>query len=240
MPDSNGNNPNKAGILKFVPGHTLTPVNRTYHGLDLGHRHDHSALAEIEVQWNLLGRCATTWANLYQPEVELKRILRFPLGTPYDHVIEMVTSQLSRSASNKDILSVDAGGPGVPVVERLRQTLFGKAIVRPVLITGGRGQNTQTDGYTGVPRRTLISNLLIAISANTLYAQPGVENWKLFIEEMAELRGDTTHPSGSRHHDDTVMAVALALYAALQDTKQLLPDDGNPTGTIGPVNRRLL
>lgn len=213
---------NTAGLLKFIPGRTLAPEPKSYCGLDLGQRQDHSALAALDLTWTRQGLCYETYAHLYQPSVAIRSLVRFPLGTDYDKLHRLISDRLDERHYPQELV-IDAGGPGPPMIDRLRQTLRVNIAIRPVLITGGKGQNTLTGGYTGIPRRTLITTLLLAMGAHSLTCEEGLPNWDIFESELVELRGDTAHPGDSNAHDDLVMAVALALSAAVRDTPQLLP-----------------
>lgn len=230
---------NGAGLLAFVPGRTLTPEPRWYLGLDLGQRRDHSALAAVELCWHHRGRCPVTYANLFQPEAAIRSLNRFPLGTSYEDLFQLVSQSLTRRYQNAELV-IDAGGPGPPMVDRLRQTLPNGVNLRPVIITGGKGQNTLTGGYTGIPRRSLLSALLLTIGNHAIICEDSVENWDLFEEELIELNGDNTHPESGKGHDDLVMAVALALNAAIRDTPILLPGSKErEESKFGFVGKRL-
>lgn len=215
-------NANRAGLLTFVPGATRSPEPKRYSGLDLGQRHDHSAHADLELFWHDKGVCRVTYARLFQPEIAIRSLHRFPLGTSYETVVDETVNRLAIRPWKSELV-IDAGGPGPPIVDRLRKTLPRDVRLSPVLITSGKGQNTLTNGYTGVPRRSLLTNLLLTMAQNAIYADEGLPNWKTFEEELINLRGDSTHPSGNQAHDDLVMAVALALSSALRDAPFLLP-----------------
>ena len=213
----------KAGLVDFMPGLTRYPEPKWYLGLDLGQRHDHSALAAIELIWIFRGICRVTYVHHYQPEAVIRSLTRFPLGTCYDELQKIVESRLDNLPPSKKELIIDAGGPGPPVVDRLRKTLPGNVKILPVIITGGKGINTLTGGYTGIPRRTLITTLLLAMGTGSLVCEEATENFVKFEDELVELRGDNTHPGTSRAHDDLVMAVSLALSSATRDVPDLLP-----------------
>ena len=217
-----------AGTIDFVRGATQLPAPKKYIGLDLGQRFDHSAIASVELSWRHRGRDPYSFAEQYQPELKITSLHRFPLGLSYEKVHELVLERLA-TESRKLELVVDAGGPGPPVVDRLRKSLPSNISLNPVIITGGKGQNTLTGGYTGIPRRSLLSSLLMTMTVGSIVCDEGTENWNLFVEELVELSGDTTHPTGGAMHDDLVMAVALAVTAAIRDTPSLLP--GAPAET---------
>ena len=92
------------------------------------------------------------------------------------------------------------------------------------VITGGKGANNLTGGYTGIPRRTLISDVLIALNSGTLRCDGNDPGWPIFRSELLTLRGDTTQPNDHDAHDDVVLAVALAVNAAIRDTPELAPN----------------
>jgi hypothetical protein len=216
---------NAAGLVSFVPGLIHQPEPRYYLGLDLGQRHDHSALAALHLAWTPASQCPLTFARRFQPSLTIASLHRFPLGTDYDELHDLIYRQLARDNRHQELI-VDAGGPGPPIVDRLRRALDSHITIRPVLITGGKGENTLSGGYIGIPRRTLISTLLLAIAARTLGCPEGLPHWQTFEEELVELRGDNTHPGNSDSHDDLVIAVALALSAAIRATPELLPAPG--------------
>ncbi len=213
---------NAAGLVSFVPGRTRNPEPKDYNGLDLGRRKDHSALAGLDLLWSRRGHCPLTYAHLYQPRLHIRYLTRFPLGTDYDDLHTLVSRRLELR-SRKQELVIDAGGPGPPIIDRLRNTLTANVSIRPVFITGGKAENTLSGGYLAIPRRSLISTLLLTIDAHSITCDEDLENWDLFEQELIELRGDTSHPGTSNGHDDLVIALALAVYAAVRDTPQLLP-----------------
>jgi len=233
----------EAGELLAIPGQGPQPLPKWYIGLDLGQRRDHSALAVVGLSWTHLGRCPVTFAQRFRPGLSILALERFPLGTSYDDLHNIIVGTLTHQhpgVPDRELI-VDAGGPGPPVVDRLRQTLRTSGVsIRPVIITGGKGMNTISGGYTGIPRSSLISNLLLCIGAGVLICEKELANWERFEEELTDLRGDTTHPSGATSHDDLVMAVALSVSAAVRDTPKLLPaPDNRPTRLYGFIDRPL-
>ena len=126
-------------------------------------------------------------------------------------------------------LIIDAGGPGPPLVDRLRANLSRHVTIKPVIITGGKGANTLTGGYTGVPRRTIVSNLQLLLAAKTLKCDNHLDGWSLLKEELLELSGNDTQPADSTAHDDLAIATGLAAWAATNDFPELLPEAGDET-----------
>jgi hypothetical protein len=208
----------------FVTAQTRRPQPKSYTGLDLGQRHDHSALATLHLIW--IARAGGGRANLYQPELTIGSLVRFPLGTDYDDLHRLVSHRLAQHRHRQELV-IDAGGPGPPMIDRFRNTLSANIAIRPVIITGGKGESALPGGYMGISRRSLIATLMLAIAAQSLTCDEDMPHWEIFEEELIELRGDTTHPGDSNGHDDLVMAVALALSAAVRDAPQLLPETEN-------------
>ncbi|MBL8239318.1 MAG: terminase family protein [Bryobacterales bacterium] len=218
--------PSGAGIVNHLRGAAAIPAPRKYIGLDLGQRFDHSAIAAIEVTWRHLGHDPYLFTEQYQAQMRITSLHRFPVGLSYEKTYELVMQRLTQEHRSLELI-VDAGGPGPPVVDRLRASLPGHIVLKPVIITGGKGRNTLTGGYTGIPRRSLLSTLLMSMTVGSLTCDEGTPGWETFVGELVELSGATTHPAGGAMHDDLVMAVTLAVNAAVRDSPSLLP--GQPS-----------
>lgn len=210
------------------------PRNRWFLGVDLGQRRDHSAIAALELSWHYHGRSPLNYDWIYKPAVVLRRLQHFPVGTDYEEIPPMLYRIISDidaqagwhpegAAPPKDIV-IDGGGPGPPVVDRIRRAIPGSITLSPVIITGGTNTNTLSSGYTGVPRRTLLSNLLLLIGAGVLRVPQSLEHWERFEEECAGLSAvGGSHPAHGHHHDDLVIAAALAVSGALRCHPEILP-----------------
>lgn len=209
------------------------PKPQWYIGLDLGQRRDYSALACMEITWRNDGRCPVTYEWRFTPTLNLLALDRFPLGTDYEEIPRMLHRRVDQinslpcaftHANPAKHVIIDGGGPGPPVIDRIRRSMSGLVNVRPVIITAGKGQSTLTGGYTGVPRRSLISNVLLLMSNRTLQMPPDLHNRELLETEFANLAGGSTQPATADAHDDLVIAVCLGAWAALRDAPELLPD----------------
>ena len=220
---------NHAGIRRFVRGYTRPPEDTWGLGLDLGQRHDHSAFAALEVGWTNLGRCPTDYSQLYQPHLILRQLHRFPLLTSYTAVHENVIHRISAlpCPDGRSQLAIDAGGPGPAMVERIRGAVPKGCHVRPVIVTGGKGKNTLAGGYTGIPRASLISRLILTMSTGAFIAYDNLPNWDLFEEELVSLSGTNSHPQGTEAHDDLVVAVALAVDLIVATVPELAVISGS-------------
>ena len=203
-------------------------------GLDLGQRRDHSAIAALNLTWIPQGQCKVTYEWLFQPLLTLRCLERFPLGMSYEDLITVVAEKLRTidqrlmtspmATQPKKELIIDAGGPGIPFIERLRRTVSRGIRITPVMITGGKTANALEGGFTGIPRRALIAQLLFVMSVKSLRAPLNLPGWEIFEEELLELSATTSHPVSHDAHDDMVLACALAVSAAVRDIPELLPE----------------
>src|ERR1700733_11177591 len=109
-----------------------------YLGLDLGQRHDPTAIAVVE-----------------GPDViRVRHLERVPLGTPYPGVVERVRAIVRHpELVGKCALAVDGTGVGAPVVDMLRAARLG-CDISAVTITGGEREH-----HDNVPKRDLMAGV---------------------------------------------------------------------------------
>lgn len=190
-----------------------------YIGLDLGQKADYSAIAIVEFRAAGLPHFLTPWD---EPRdcYGLRHLERMPLGTPYPRVVERVArmtrlSELARRCT----LVVDATGVGAPVVDALRQRELDCHLM-PVTITGGE-RGSRRGEERSVPKRDLIATLDVMLEEGELRIAGRLPNRGLLVEELMPLRAgrsrtgqETFGAAGARMHDDLVIAVALACWAA--------------------------
>ena len=231
--------------LTYVLHQTRTPAPKWLLGLDLGQRWDHSAISTLDLTWIERGRCPVTFGWLFEPHVTLRGLQRVLLGTSYEYVHliiaeklkileRRVSADINRAAPARELI-IDAGGPGPPMADRLRRTLKGSTLITPVIITGGKGENSLTGSYVGIPRRTLVTQLIQMISCQTLRCPRELAGWNEFMEEMLEISGDSTQPESRKSHDDLVMSTALAAWAAIRDIPELRPGANESKEGSGPT-----
>ncbi len=238
------------GLLRYVRSATRVPHPRWYLGLDLGQRRDHSALSMLELSWEPQGQCRVDYSWLFQPRLAVRTLERFPLGVSYERLHLIILERLRLLDRHEPAppsatppfrrLIVDAGGPGPPVVDRLRLSLPRHVRLSPVIITGGRTPSLLSGGYDGIPRRAILSRLIHMIACGSLVAPKVIDGWQQFRAEMLDLSGDSTHPASPGAHDDLVIAVGLAAWAAAADTPELLPGREGSIPDLLTAQRRLL
>ncbi len=232
----------------YALGHNQRPDPRWIAGVDFGQRHDHSAICLLDLVWIPRGRCPVTFGSLFQPQLSIRHLDRKPLLTSYEEIHEDLVNYIDklklefaihgfRADPNMEIM-LDAGGPGPPMIDRIRRAVPKGVRISPVIITGGKGETTLVDGYTGVPRRSLITRFIQMAQVRHLAVPPGLKFWPELMAELLDLEGDTMQPASSEGHDDLVMATSLAVWAACRSVPELIPgavrrDNQGPPYFIG-------
>jgi len=187
--------------------------------LDLGQAQDFTALAVMEHAEFVGERDPVTYERVKETRLRLRHVERMPLGTRYPKVVERVTGLVgSRELAGRCGLAVDATGVGRPVGDLLEGAGLACKLW-PVTITGGQGE-TSAGGYCGVPKRDLVVGLQVLIQNGELEIAAGMKWLGELVREMRHMRmkmGENGERFGvwqTGEHDDLVMAVALAGWAA--------------------------
>jgi hypothetical protein len=176
-----------------------------YVGLDLGQRHDPTAIAVVEKITNV---------------VRVRHLERVPLGTPYPMVVERVR-EITRNGlmAGHCVLAVDGTGVGAPVVDMLRAASLGCDIAA-VTITGGERQR-QSRGVWSVPKRDLVAVVRVLLERGELKLAKGLRELGPLIRELTDVRSTAgiggrvrLGADGCGEHDDLVIALALACWRA--------------------------
>jgi hypothetical protein len=176
-------------------------------GLDLGQKHDFSALVVVEKRSSSL------------PCYHLRHIERLKLNTPYPAVAERAQMLLARTGHHgRTQLVMDLTGVGAPVFDLLRA-----AGVRPVgiTITGGHSVSG-TSEHLHVPKRMLIGTLAALFGSARLKIAAEIPHAREITEELQNFhvkinrrtRQQSYGANGTRKHDDLVLALALATFYA--------------------------
>ena len=129
-----------------------------------------------------------------------------PLRTPYHDVIQRLSNLVSREPLHGNTTMVlDAGGPGYPVLDFIRQARLGPRIVA-ITITGGESPGYSNGTHT-VPKRALVSNLQLALQNRSVAIARSLPLSKTVQKELAVAKPDS-------HTGDLAMAFALAAWQA--------------------------
>lgn len=182
---------------------------RYYMGVDLGQASDYTAIAILKQIGEPPPKAVYHLVHLERP----------PLRTPYPDIVERIKSLLYNPAIREHDrwLVVDATGCGRPVVDMIRQA--GMRLTA-VTITGGNDV-TSTGAGVGVPKRNLASILQVVLQTERLKVAEGLPEASTLVNELLNfkvkisLAGKDTYEAWRENaHDDTVLAVAIALWQA--------------------------
>jgi hypothetical protein len=212
------------------------PIVAYYMGLDIGQKHDYTAISVIEARlgyrgWDLdLGRYE--WQDvLYEPDEVIYSVTwleRLPLQMSYPDMVKICAGRFQAidtagkgSVRNDNqahkTLAVDATGVGTPVVDLLK-----KAGLEPISIsiTGGVDVSNTGNDYR-VPKRDLVTSVQVLQQQRRLKVAPGLVEGQTLAREMENFSykiSDAGHDSYGAWregtHDDLVLSVACALWAA--------------------------
>jgi hypothetical protein len=177
-------------------------------GLDLGQRHDPSALAILESERIAFPqRDPVTAKPIERHRRVLRRLEKVPLHTPYPDVVARIKSVVDRlqPLSNRITVVVDATGVGAPVLDLLKTARL-QAHLIPVTLTGAEWGRYGDHGYS-VPRRDLLRCLHLALESGSVQICEGIPNRRDITRELREVdwrKSDTP--------DDLVIAAALATW----------------------------
>jgi hypothetical protein len=185
-----------------------------YIGLDLGQRHDHSAVAIVERQ-----DMHPAFLTAQRDQLLVRFVERLPLGTPYPAVVERMR-KIVRALDAQCALTVDATGVGAPVVELLRSAHLG-CEVTAVTITGAAAESGR-GGSWHVPKRDLIAGVQLSLEKGALRIAPKMKEVGALLRELLDVRisaGLATGKvkmgaEGRGEHDDLVIALSLACWRA--------------------------
>lgn len=206
-------------------------------GLDLGKQADYSALALLEWQPQpprrvygpgggpgLGSRPKLVPAD--PPEYAVPTLKRWPLGTPYLNIIDGVVKFLQTPplSGGRPLLVLDATGVGEAVAEMVRAKLTEARVQGgfvAVCITAGSAVTHVGAGRWRVSKRQLVSVLQVLLGNRRLHVAPKLAEAPTLARELATFAAEITPDHNETfaawregEHDDLVLAVALATWAA--------------------------
>jgi len=206
---------------------TTTPGTHFFLGLDLGQRHDFTALAILDRTVSLTGHTdPVTFQRQTSTSLCFRHLHRYPIGTSYTTITDDLRRLVSSpQLSGQSTLVLDATGIGGPVLDLLRAARLACPLI-PVTITGGDNPSVNRGSYR-VPKRDLILALQIALDAGDITIASELPETPALLDELAQFRirisasGHDSYSAPSGAHDDLIIAASLALWRANRRTYTL-------------------
>jgi hypothetical protein len=206
-------------------------------GLDLGQQHDYTALVLSEpvdaptgkkVMRQKTNRHGVILGPVETDELhtvhEVRHLQRWPLGTGYPEIVEHVRKMIASPELEDEpvCLALDATGVGRPVYDMFLAELgWVSGGLLPVVIHGGADEHHHS-GVARVPKRELVSRAVKLLQKRELKIATTLPFAETLIGELKAFRlkinVNTGHDSyeawRERDHDDLVLALCIALWAA--------------------------
>src|SRR5262245_41553058 len=185
-------------------------------GLDLGQTRDFTAIAILERTTVLPPDSALEPVDHYA----VRHLKRRALGTSYTAVCDHLVSLFSKPPLTGTMLAVDETGVGRPVVDLLDTSRI-KADVRPITITGGHEVHPGERLGWKVPKKCLVSTLQVLLQGRRLTVAKSLPSAAMLVEELQKFQVKVTESAqetfgafGQGYHDDLVLAIMIAAWAA--------------------------
>lgn len=178
-------------------------------GLDLGQSQDYTALSVLEKVVKV-----GEFKEKLDPVYNVRYLKRFKLGTPYPEIVKETNSIMEEL--HRPVLVVDNTGVGRPVTDLFRDR---RRWVYAINITGG-GSVTHKGARYNVPKRDLVSSLVVLFQAGRLKIAASLKHAETLRDELlsfkVKINEKTAHESYEHaregDHDDLVLSVALASW----------------------------
>lgn len=190
---------------------------------DIGQSVDPTAICALEHTVRPTGRLIPDERAkvLRQERIEafnVRHLERLKLGMSYPEQIQRVATLHARPPLDTATLVIDYTGVGRPVFD-----MFERAGLEPhgVLITAGNETTQHGGNIWHVPKLTLISQLEARLHSGELKIASNIADAGALQDELKDFKrkvseaGRVTYDARSGAHDDLVLAVAIALFVAL-------------------------
>lgn len=153
---------------------------------------------------------------------DVRHLERLPLATPYPEQVSAIADILSRPPLRGAALVLDATGCGAPVAD-----LFDQAGLDPVkiIISAGFGAEYKGKNRWTVPKPEIISRLDAGLHTGELRFAAALREAGAMADELKDFRrhvgaaGRATYNARTGKHDDLVLAVGIALWAATRPSR---------------------
>jgi len=203
----------------FLHAQALGTLRKYTVGVDLGQSNDPTAIAIIEKEFVPGGGARGQQKIPDSTKYILRHLERLPLGLSYMAQVGYVGSVMGRppiSNTEGSRLVIDHTGAGRPVFD-----MFTHAGLAPVGITITGGDQVNSDGSRyRVPKSLLVSTLQAMLHGGQLEIAGDLPDLAALKGELQNFRvnftaiGNMQFEARSGHHDDLVLAIAIALWYA--------------------------
>jgi hypothetical protein len=188
-----------------------------YFGLDLGQTADPSASIILEAHGE--GDTRT---------YDARHLEQYPLGTSYPDIVQAVCATLARDPLRRRcLLVIDHTGVGRPIFD-----LFVDAKIRPIVgitITGGVGWHRETPTQWHVSKIQLVGTVQKFLQCGRLRIGARLPHATTLQKELRDFRvkiskaANETYDAREGQHDDLVLSLAVALFAAEHPVPRFRP-----------------
>jgi len=192
----------------------MTPA--LFIGLDLGQLTDPSAASVIrrDIVTDAAGLPTRNIAGNWAYRFTVLGLRRFPLHTPYTHVVNYVKA--NRPPGSR--LVIDATGVGRPIVEMFRDAMPFPAIIDAVTITGGQSWSQPSPGEWHCSKVELVAAARVILESTLLKVIPSLEHASLLKRELLNFRIKTSktenevYEARESEYDDLVISACLPIW----------------------------
>jgi hypothetical protein len=196
--------------------------SKFYVGVDLGQSFDPTAIVVLERQWGYPNQNdgvhdLNTPLTFYR----VRHLERLPLGTDYVQQVQYIGGMMRRAPLNGAELLIDFTGVGRPVFD-----IFNDQGIRAegVNITAGNQESWEDHGWN-VAKQILVSTVQAELHSGRLKINKNLKEAPILERELQDFQVSIT-PSGNATfsarvgaHDDLVLALAIALWRAVNHHK---------------------
>ena len=189
-------------------------------GVDVGKRHDPSALAIIERRqlMGADGRFSNRPIEQGDPVFHVVHAQRFPLHEPYPQQGQRLARLLGSRAELADCpVLVDRTGVGDGVIDQWKREI---PEIRAIVLTAGR-EVVRAGRELHISKSVLIQELQGHLHYQTIKVPKDLPEAEAIAREAADFEvhytatGALQWNAKSGDHDDLIIAIALALYGAV-------------------------
>jgi hypothetical protein len=185
-------------------------------GLDLGQAQDYTAAIVMEAHG--MGHTRA---------YDVRHIEQFKLGTSYPTIVKDVCTMLDRDPLYRNCrLVIDHSGVGRPVFD-----MFTEAKLRPIgiTITGGSSWHRESAYQWNVAKVLLTGTVQKFLQSGRLRIGATLPHARTLQRELRDFRvkiskaANETYEAREGAHDDIVLALAVALFAAERPVHKFAP-----------------